>query len=83
MLIPDELNDDLRAILGMVPWTSGPIAHALRAAGAAIKPKMEDEQAATLHWLLGIYAAHGTAWRKEAGGQLQAKRAAIAKATTA
>lgn len=74
MLIPDEINDDLIDILGMVPWKTGPIAHVMRADGAPIARKMEAEQAFVLHKLLGFYAEHGTDWRRAAGEWLQEMR---------
>ena len=84
MLIPDEINDDLLEILGMVPWSTGPIAHVMRADGAPIRRKMEDEQAFVLHRLLALYAQHGAEWRPAAATWLQEMRARVraAKATS-
>ena len=72
MQLPDELNDDLRQILGMVPWEAGKIARAMRQDGADIATKMEAEQAAVLHKLLSIYAEHGADWRPHATDWLDA-----------
>ena len=77
MQLPDELNDDLRQILGMVPWETGRIARAMRADGQDIACKMEVEQAVVLHKLLSIYAEHGADWRFHAAAWLQALMARL------
>lgn len=72
MQIPNDLNDDLREILGMVPWETGRIALAMRLDGTPVANKMEAEQAAVLHKLLAIYAEHGAGWRGAAAEWLKA-----------
>jgi len=60
-------DDVVQHILGLPNFTTGPIAHRLRALGIAdIKPKMEAEQAYVMYWLLGLYVKHGDAWAIEA-----------------
>jgi hypothetical protein len=67
---PPPLDDELRQILGLPNFRTGPIAHRLVKLGHVIPPKMEQEQAYVLHWLMGLYAAHGADWRKEADNAL-------------
>lgn len=69
------LNADVREILGMPNFQCGPLAHVFQAAGADIKRRSEDEQAFVLHWLLGLYAKHGTGWRAAAAEELDEARA--------
>lgn len=65
------LDDALRDILGRICFQCIPIAQALRAAGHEIKSRAEDEQAAAIHWMLGHYFTHGTAWKTAAGEDLR------------
>ena len=67
MQLPDELNDDLRKILGVVCFRAGPIAHRLNRGGMNIPGKAEEEQAAVIFWLLKLYEKHGSKWAREAG----------------
>lgn len=66
------LNDDLRAILGMMCFQFIGIAAAWRTAGADIPKKAEAEQAYCLHWLLTVYSKHGISWRDAADAELKA-----------
>lgn len=59
---PDVLTDDLREVLGWPNFRCGPIAHLMRAAGADIKTKAEDEQAVVLHWFVTLVLKHGADW---------------------
>ncbi|MHB9833869.1 hypothetical protein Q8F57_003420 [Paraburkholderia terrae] len=59
---PDELTADLREVLGWPNFRCGPIAHLMRAAGADIKRKAEDEQAVVLHWMVKLVLQHGADW---------------------
>ncbi|HKT63468.1 MAG TPA: hypothetical protein VJR91_07810 [Burkholderia sp.] len=54
----------------MMVWETGPLAHALRAAGFAIEHTPEAEQAAVLHWLTGFALEHGADWEKHAATAL-------------
>ena len=67
---PEELNEHLLKILGMVNFAARPFAEALRADGVDIPTKSEVEQATVIHWMLGIYLEHGDDWREEVGRQL-------------
>lgn len=68
--LPSELTPPVRRILGMMLWETTPIAGALRAAGREIPRRVEDEQAAALHWLLGFALEHGMDWHKQAAAAL-------------
>lgn len=76
---PRELTDDLRDVLSMMMWNTGPIAHALRAGGADIPSKAEAEQAHVMHWLTLLVLEHGTAWREKASEEINRIRAATSE----
>jgi hypothetical protein len=67
---PTAITPALREVLGLMIFTTGPIAHGFRAAGEAIPTRVEDEQAFVLHWLIGLALEHGDAWRKVAGERI-------------
>lgn len=71
-LYPTELTDDLREVLSTMLWTSGSIAHALRADGEEIPRKAEAEQAHVLHWFIRLALEHGPAWKSVVGKRLEA-----------
>ncbi|UEP49613.1 hypothetical protein LMA00_07655 [Burkholderia ambifaria] len=71
---PDEITPELRDVLGRPNFWCGPIAHEMRAAGADIKTKAEDEQAHVLHWLVKLVLDHGDAWQEVAVVELRAIR---------
>lgn len=77
MEYPKELTPALRDVLGMMVFELSPIAPALRAAGHDIERRAEDEQAAVLHWLIGIVLEHGDGWRKHAANEIE-RMAALA-----
>jgi hypothetical protein len=79
---PHELTDDLRDILSMMMWTTGPMAHALRAGGQEIKRKAEEEQAEVMHWLIGLALEHGSDWRVKASERIRQIKASLEAATT-
>jgi hypothetical protein len=68
--LPAELTPPVRGVLSMMLWQTIPIANALRATGRHINRKTEDEQAAALHWLLGIALEHGENWEQAAARAL-------------
>lgn len=68
-----ELTDDLREILGRPNFTCAPLAVHLRDCGHTILPKAEHEQAAVIHWLLTLYIAHGSEWKKKAADAIRAR----------
>lgn len=79
-LIP--LDDDVRYILGQMPWMSRAYAQMLRDNGQKIPNKCEEEQAAAMHWMLNLYLQFGPEkWRPEAGKiieqHLEAKKAVL------
>jgi hypothetical protein len=65
------LNPSMVEILGRVCFQCIGIAQILRAGGAVIPTRAEDEQAATIHFLLGMYLAHGERWTNEVDAALQ------------
>ncbi|UVS95667.1 hypothetical protein [Burkholderia glumae] len=67
---PAALTPALGRVLGMMVWETGPIAHALRAAGFNIAPTAAAEQAAVLHWLTGFALDHGADWERHAAAEL-------------
>ncbi|WP_035950298.1 hypothetical protein [Burkholderia multivorans] len=67
---PATLTPALGRVLGMMVWETGPIAHALRAAGQTIERTPEAEQAAVLHWLTGFALEHGADWERHAAAAL-------------
>jgi len=65
------LNDDLREIFGRICHTCIAISQVLRLMGHDIKKRAEDEQAATIHWLLGHYLRDQINWRANASNDLR------------
>jgi len=74
---PSEMPPALRQVLSLMLWHTGPVAHVLRAGGADIKTRAEDEQAHVLHWLIQLALEHGDAWRDRASERVSEIRAAI------
>lgn len=58
-----ELNEHTRLILGQPNFRCSEIAEILRHEGRDIPRKSEEEQAYVIHWLLGLYEAHGKDWK--------------------
>lgn len=58
-----DLDPELRWILSQLCFECIHTARALRKMGHVIPNKAEDEQAAALNWMLGMYAKHGAGWR--------------------
>lgn len=79
---PAKLDHELDEILGLMPWQTGPIAHALRADGEYIPKKCEREQANVMHWMIGLYLEHGSAWRDKVTERLTAIAEAAKEAAT-
>lgn len=75
---PQEMTPALREVLGLMVFTTGPIAQAFRAAGEDIARKAEAEHAYVLHWLIGLALEHGDDWKPKAAAQLDALKAKIA-----
>ena len=67
-----ELTSDLRGILGRPNFTCNGIAQALRQMGFDIPKKSEEEQAATIYWMLGHYLRDPVNWRDAAAAELKA-----------
>jgi hypothetical protein len=73
---PTEPTDALLEVLGLMLYTTTPIAHALRAAGTDIPKRCEEEQAHVLHWLIQLALQHGTEWRARAWRSIDELQAA-------
>lgn len=71
------LNDDLIFILGRPNFMCAHLAELLRKSGEDIKRKSEHEQAAVIHWFLGIYLEHGDKWESVAKSDIQTRAAGI------
>ncbi|MDE4918596.1 hypothetical protein ACUXAV_000695 [Cupriavidus metallidurans] len=76
---PTEITEALFDVLSLMLWHTGPIAHVLRAGGAEIKKRAEDEQAHVLHWFIQLAIQHGPAWRERATASINEIRAAVTK----
>lgn len=72
LVLPSEMTPAIREVLGMMIFTTGPIANGFRMAGCEIQKKAEEEQAFVLFWLLKHAIAHGDDWRKHAAEELPA-----------
>jgi hypothetical protein len=68
------MTPQLATILGTMCFDCIHFARALRMAGQDIKTRAEDEQAATLHWMLTHYFRHGENWRKHAVEDIERMR---------
>ncbi|MFP3756823.1 hypothetical protein [Cupriavidus sp. SIMBA_020] len=73
---PTEPTDALLDVLGLMLYTTTPIAHALRAAGTDIPKRCEEEQAHVLHWLIQLALQHGVQWRERARNRIEELQAA-------
>ena len=69
--LPEQITDDIEAILGMMCFQFIRIAHVRRAAGFKIEARAEAEQAHCLFWLLRLHALHGAGWRDAANAEMQ------------
>jgi hypothetical protein len=74
---PADLTPALSEVLGLMIFTTGPLAHAFRAAGENIPPKAEAEQAFVLHWLIGLALQHGSTWRSIAVARIEELQATL------
>lgn len=69
-----EFNEQTKAILGRPNFTCGKIAERLRELKLYdISETAEDEQAATIHFLLSQYEKHGADWYEKANDILSGK----------
>ena len=71
-----ELTADLRYIFGMMCFQCITYAQALRGMGHTIANKAEDEQAATIHWMLEHYLRDPEKWRTNAIAEIKAAKLA-------
>lgn len=75
------LDDEMRDILGRPCFTLIVMAQLLRGMGHDIKTRAEDEQAASIHWMLDLYMKHGSEWRTEAARIIQEFKDGLGKPT--
>lgn len=73
------LNAELIDILGRPNFACAQIARVLRLTGMEITERCEAEQAAALHWMLGLYLQHGDEWRAKGEAILADARATATK----
>lgn len=73
-----EFGPDARAILGRPCFACIAIVERLRARGFDIPRKAEEEQAATIRWMLTMLVQHGSAWR-EKGDDFLNSNAAVSR----
>ena len=81
---PSALTPELRAILGQMCFTLGPVAHVYQAIGEfigsdgqALSRRAEDEQAFMLHKMIGYWFADAKTWPDAAIADLDRARAAF------
>ncbi len=77
-LLPAEMTPEIREVLGLMNFRTGPLAHLFRAAGADIRTKCEDEQAFVLFRFLHLALKHGAGWREASVTDVQ-EALAVAK----
>lgn len=69
---PKELTKELREVLGIMVFRTGPLAGLYRETKTADIPrKVEEEQAFILHKLVGYVLLYGSKWRKEFDKEVQ------------
>lgn len=71
---PEAMPPALAKILGMICFEFKDIATVLRAGGRSIARKAEAEQAAGMHWLIGLWFKHGDGWVDAANAEIQTIR---------
>ncbi|MNV84040.1 hypothetical protein D3C71_1778880 [compost metagenome] len=76
LTLPD-LNPDLIEILGRPNFSFMRLAQIMRLSGMHIAKKSECEQAAVIHYLLGLYLKHGSQWSEKADEDLEQRRVAV------
>ena len=63
-LLPAEMTPEIREVLGLMVFTTGPLAQLFRTGGAEIPKRIEDEQAFILFRFLHLALAHPASWKK-------------------
>lgn len=71
MAWPADMDEDVAFILGMMCFQCASFAQILRLGGHTIATKAEAEQAAVIHWMLGLYFKHGKDWRTAAQADME------------
>lgn len=72
----DPKDPEVHAILSLMIFRTGPLAHVLQGHGYPIPCRAEDEQLHVLLWLLGLHRDHGAniGWRTAADNYIRAMR---------
>lgn len=74
-IVLPPLEGDIAWILGQPCFAVAGIARRLHELGLyEVARKAEAEQAAALHWMLGLHAEHGENWREHGDRILRAER---------
>lgn len=76
---PAEMTPQLEHVLGLMNFSTGPIAHRFQAAGRDIKRKAEAEQAFVLDWLIRLVLQHGDRWAEVADEEIAALKMPAAR----
>ena len=83
VLLPKEMTPEIRDVLGLMVFRTGPLAHLFRAGGAEIPKRIEDEQAFILFRFLHLALTHGADWKnvadEDVGAALARSKAALAE----
>lgn len=70
-VLPAEMTPEIREVLGLMNFRTGPLVHLFRAAGADILAKCEDEQAFVLFRFLHLALKHGAGWHAASVADVQ------------
>jgi len=79
---PAEMTEEIRDILSLMMWSTGPMAHALRDGGEDIPRKAEAEQAHVMHWLISLALQYGDGWRAKASDRIREIQATVKAAAS-
>lgn len=82
-VLPTELTEDLKDILGRPCFQCISLAQCLRIDGQTIPNRAEEEQAAVIFWLLGFYLDDPANWRANASEAINDIQVASIKAIEA
>ena len=73
-IVIEPEDPEIKWILSLMIFTTGPSADDLRKGGLCIKRRAEEEQCEVFIWLLRQYKQHGPGWRGKAEAELKAGR---------
>ena len=80
-IVPQDVSMFQRSVLDNLRYArpDASDAEVMRAAGAEIPNESRAEQAAVIHYLLGMYVKHGSDWWEKACEDLEAKKQAASQ----